>query len=410
MAGLPEKLMAARFKTSLDRPYLNKALWNLRPVKADMSKSVGHPTLGVDQYWRLYYDEIAIAKWDVDQLAAVLYHEIMHLLRDHAGRRETRAAGPRLWNIAADMEINDDLKSENVRLPPGGVYPSTCEFPDGELAEMYYNRLLQNCPPMEISITGGMCGSCAGETQPWELGSPADGTPGTSAAASELIRRAVAQDIVDAIEHGKSRGFIPSNLERWARERLKPKVDWRKIIGAWLRQSVADVAGVVDYSRSHVSRRQSACPNVILPALRHPIPQVACVIDTSGSMSARELDIAVAETGGVLKRLGLRDGLAVIPTDAAVHSCKKVFTPSQIRLAGGGGTDMSLGIHYAAQLRPKPHVCVVLTDGLTGWPELPVAGMKVVAGIIGDPGAHWHVPSWIRKVIIPIEALREDLR
>ncbi len=317
-----------------------------------------------------------------------------------------------------DMEINDDLKNEKVTLPPGGVYPSSYEFPDGELVEQYYERLIEKRDGggggggflLKIDgPAGGQCGSCAGgEAGPWELGAPSDGNHGVSEAAGELIRLKTAEDIVAELESGgKSRGTVPSSLERWAREKLKPKVDWRKVLGGLLRQTVADIAGLVDYSYSKPARRQSVSNGIIFPALRHPLPLVAVVIDTSGSMSEHELAIAVTEVGGILKKIGLRDGLTVIPVDAAVHSCKRVFTPNQIQLAGGGGTDMGVGIEKAATLRPKPAACVVLTDGLTGWPATPVPGMKTVAAIIGDPGGYWNVPAHIKKIIIPKEALTQ---
>ena len=75
----------------------------------------------MDQWWRLYYDPAVVAAWPVEELAGVLYHEISHLLRDHAGRMKEfeRAAA----NIAADAEINDDLIAEGIRLPANPVTP-----------------------------------------------------------------------------------------------------------------------------------------------------------------------------------------------------------------------------------------------------------------------------------------------
>jgi len=45
-----------------------------------------------------------------------------------------------------------------------------------------------------------------------------------------------------------------------------------------------------------------------------------------------------------------------------------------VKLLGGGGTDMGAGLARAAELRPKPDIIVVLTDGtLPGHRRLPKA-------------------------------------
>jgi predicted metal-dependent peptidase len=52
-------------------------------------------------------------------------------------------------------------------------------------------------------------------------------------------------------------------------------------------------------------------------------------------------------------------------------------------LLGGGGTDMTVGIQTAMDLRPSPSVLVVLTDGYTPWPAEPPKA-RVVAGLLVD--------------------------
>jgi hypothetical protein len=63
---------------------------------------------------------------------------------------------------------------------------------------------------------------------------------------------------------------------------------------------------------------------------------------------------------------------------------------------------MGSGIHGAAQLRPRPSVVIVLTDGFTPWPERPPAGIRVIVGLLTEgmrpPG--WVPPEWARTVLI----------
>lgn len=243
----------------------------------------------------------------------------------------------------------------------------------------------------------GRCGSCAtGQQEPWEEGPPGEGTsPGISRAEAELIRRDVARRIK---EHVQGRGNVPGHWARWAEEKLRPKVDWRRELAAAVRHAIADVAGANDYSYRRPSRRQGQVGNgrVVLPSLRRPVPSVAVVVDTSGSIDDTMLSQALAEISGILKGLGQREGVHVLAVDSQVHTCQRVFRPEQVKVAGGGGTDMGAGLYAASKLRPLPQVCVVITDGYTPWPDTAPRGMKVVIALTGDG----ETPDWAKTVRI----------
>jgi hypothetical protein len=73
---------------------------------------------------------------------------------------------------------------------------------------------------------------------------------------------------------------------------------------------------------------------------------------------------------------------------------------SDVRLLGGGGTDMRIGIAAAESSHPCPDIVVVLTDGYTPWPDRPTRARLVVA-IIGDQGVVQQVPEWAGAVMVP---------
>src|SRR5579875_2641371 len=185
----------------------------------------------------------------------------------------------------------------------------------------------------------------------------------------------------------------------WPAEFLEPKVDWRRALGAEIRKAVADVSGAVDYTYRRPSRRATVTGDVVLPALRRPVPDVAVVCDTSGSMTDDLLAASLAEVEGLLRALGLARQLRVIACDAAASAARRVTSARQVELTGGGGTDMGAGIAAAAALRPRPAITVVLTDGLTPWPSAPPRGMKVVVGLLGEEPPE--PPAWARAVRVP---------
>jgi predicted metal-dependent peptidase len=220
-----------------------------------------------------------------------------------------------------------------------------------------------------------------------------DGPPDLPDWQARLLRRQVAQDVMT---HARQPGTVPAGLLRWAEEVLRPKVNWRRLLTAELRRAVAEVAGAVDYSYRRPSRRSTVAGQVVLPALRRPVPDVAVVCDTSGSMTEDLLAAALAEVEGLLQALGLSRQLRVLACDTAVAPAKRVTSARQVELVGGGGTNMGTGIAAAAALKPRPAVTVVLTDGYTPWPAAAPKGMRVVVGLLGL-GAQ-APPAWARAV------------
>jgi predicted metal-dependent peptidase len=377
----PVRVEAARLWAASRFPYLASALFASPVVPVE-----GIGTVAVDEHWRLYVDPDALTRWSVEQLGAVLVHHASHLLRDHSAR--AAAAGvteddTRAWLDAADAEVNDDLLETELTFPTTPVMPADLGCEPGRFAEEYF-----------AAIRGerhgdGRCGSGAdGVPKPYEVTGG-----GLDAYARGLLRCRVA---VEICRQGKQPGTVPAGLLRWAEATLGARVDWRRLLAAELRAAIADVAGLVDYTYRRPSRRASVAGSVVLPALRRPVPEVAVVCDTSGSMSEDLLAQSLAEVEGVLRATGLRRTVRVLACDAAVHAVSRVTRASQVELIGGGGTDMGAGLDAASALRPRPSVVVVLTDGHTPWPPAPPRAVQVVVGLLGPHPPE--APPWARAV------------
>jgi predicted metal-dependent peptidase len=389
-----ENLPAARLWAATRFPYLATGVFG-----AQVIPDRGSGTVSVDESWRMRADPELTAAWTPAQLGSVLIHHVCHLLRTHAERAQVAGVGPadaRAWVRAADAEINDDLVPAGLDLPGRPILPQDLGAADGLLAEQYF------VPGRETQVRSGKSG--AGETAgDWlDCGSGADGVPrsgdgpgGLPGWQAELLRRQVAQDV---ITHAKQAGTVPAGLLRWAQEMLQPKVDWRRLLAAELRRAVAHVSGAVDYSYRRPSRRSTVAGDVVLPALRRPVPEVAVVCDTSGSMTDDLLAMVLAEVEGLLRALGLARQVRVLACDTAVAPAQRVTAARQVQLIGGGGTNMGAGIAAAVALRPRPAVTVVLTDGHTPWPAEAPKGTRVVVGLLGAQPPE--PPRWARAVRI----------
>jgi len=383
-----QAVAAARLWAAHRFPYLAAALF-----ASPVSFRPGIATVAVDERWRLYVDPEVASLWSAEQLGSVLVHHAGHLLRDHADRARALGVVPAditAWVKAADAEINDDLREAGLRLPIQPVLPGDLGCDEGRLAEEYFEAARAR------SDGCNQCGSGA-DGQSWAWDEPGDGDDvGVAPYGAQLLRCQVAADVLRA---GKQPGTVPGGLLRWAENVLRAKVDWRRVLAAELRRGISDVSGCVDYSYRRPSRRSRVVGRVILPALRRPVPEVAVVCDTSGSMTDDQLAEVLAEVDGVLRSAGVRSqGVRVLACDAAVHLARRVTAARQVELVGGGGTNMAAGIEAAASGRPRPGVVVVLTDGYTPWPLSPPKGVRVVVGLVGPaPPAP---PPWARAVRI----------
>lgn len=395
------RVRLARMAAVEAMPYFARAVFAMVPVAMP-----GLGTFAVDRHWRLYVDPDMLGGadgWTIPQAGAVLLHEVGHLLREHAARGDAvdMPVDRAMWNIAGDAEINDDLLSAGLGLPNGAVTPAGIGCQDGHAAEVYYRHLV---PPQAARAFPGAeeagvgCGSGAGDTPvSGELPAEADlGTgAGLSKAAADLVRAAVAQAVQTAANSGGAgRGTVPAGIQRWAATQLAPAVvPWPKVLRAAVRRAVEDQAGQVHHSWRRPNRR--AIGGLILPTMRAPKIAVDLIVDTSGSMGDDDLASALSETRGVLRQSGAST-VRVTCCDAAATTPRLVRSIREVRLTGGGGTDLRVGIAAALAGRPRADVIVAFTDGGTPWPNrrLPV---PLIVALIGQYAADT-APGWAKTV------------
>ncbi|MDE0614632.1 MAG: VWA-like domain-containing protein [bacterium] len=387
------RFRAARMWVARNRPYYARALFAC-PV--DFTGEVD--SLAVDGFWRMHANPRFAAAHTVEQVAAVIVHELNHLLRGHHAR-SLRAgipeAGLDLWNIAADFEINDDLRDDGLDIPGWLIFPETYGLEPGRLAEQYYRDMLDMAEPVDKHD----CQVCG-----FRLSRPGlqdgDSPEGPGPARREQLRRQAAEDIV---AHREAEGdwTVPKGLSHWAIRHLEPQVDWRRLLASELRMGIHRRHGTGDTTWSRPPRRPEVGP-VLRPGTARPTADVAVVVDTSGSMQAEDHGRAVAEVRAILRAAVPGEAVTVHSADERAVASQTVTQARQIALAGGGGTDMGRAIVEAAAARPRPAVIIVITDGYTPWPpERPSAVTAAVIAVLTRPYQDHHVPRWITAVEAP---------
>lgn len=378
------------------------------------------PTAAIDEWWRVYYNPAWFARLTAVGASGVAVHEVWHPLRFHPWR--ARAVGVSrehhdLWNAVADAEIhegNDRLVKVLANLPaPDGA--GTCSpvtrasfdppLSEGGVAERWFWEVLRR-PSTVKDAHGGWRPRMAGQLPapsgsgatglpgPWELPGPHDGgPPGLDRTRTDIVRRATAAAVQR--EASASRGVGDGGMVRWANEVIEPKVDWRVRVQGAFQNSVAAVYGGSRWTYRFPGRRRPPDPRLISPGRLSSVPDVGVIIDTSGSMSDRMLSLCRQEVTGMLAALGRRARVNVYACDSRAHAAQEVYTGADVKLYGGGGTDMieafKLASRDVAERRKQFDLLVIMTDGHTPWPKQTDLTAPLITVLMGT-GSH---PAWL---------------
>ena len=405
------RIMAARVIAQQRWPYVSNLLFNFTLVEVPHESL---PTMGIDRRWRLYYSPDFVLGETPEALATVLLHEALHCLHDHADRFEALNRPTHehpIWNYAGDAAINAVL--DEGRMPwttvAPGRYATLAPYgvTDDMTTEAAFLAIMEyRAQHPEELIDVADCGSISGGlSRAYEIPVDSEHSPGMRSDQQDIIRDRVAYDV---IRHERDRGSVPAGLLRWAQDLLNPRIDWREALASRMRRDLASVAGRRDYTYARPSRRHEAMrlagSPAILPAMRQPAPpRVACVVDTSGSISTSELRGFLGEVIGITRALGVATAVSVIACDAKTYAPQRLQRQRDIesvRLEGGGGTDMGAGLAAAEQLSPRPHIVVVFTDGYTPWPLSKPRRTDSVIVVVSDPATQSNVPAWARTIAL----------
>jgi len=374
-------------------------------------------------------------KLDSTFLAVTIWlHELLHILRKHLQRGEGKISF--LWNIAADCEENDDLVEILLQTFKQGlvqqilesdilVIPDKFNLPKGLSAEEYYSLLLSKddwvssqlrskYKEMVESMEGGsgdkhfaMDYLVSGEQQ---QGVEKE-IDGMDAITQEYIIRTTAQEI---LSYSKDIGKVPHSLVRWAEGILTPKVDWREILRRKVKRMgelMCSKMGDYTYLRPHKLSMWHVNPPIIFPTQVSPRTPIVTIIDTSGSMSERELAQAIAEVKGIVRSGG--HTTYILSCDAEVHTVTKVWGDTlpheKIKLVGGGGTNMVEGLRWAQKNVTPPPIAIILTDGYSSWDGADEIKIPVICCLIGkNRAAKETIPAHFDVVEVEITTQEGD--
>jgi predicted metal-dependent peptidase len=102
----------------------------------------------------------------------------------------------------------------------------------------------------------------------------------------------------------------------------------------------------------------------------------------------------VGEVDGILRKAGIKE-LNVVTGDTEIHTTKKLRSVKELKMAGGGGTDMGGLVEKMSKSKPSPEIIIVITDGYTPWCDK--VKQKTIVVVSEDSP---ETPDWMKRIEI----------
>lgn len=361
------------------------------------------PTAGINGR-ELVLNPAWVSSLSEDEWVGLIMHEACHLILKHSTRGRGRSRA--LWNVAADIEINELLCRAGFKLPAGGQNAAAYNFPRELTAEEYYELLLKE-KNTESSGGANQDGDQTGDSSPH---GDADSTGSTGQSAPQrgmdVHGRCVHEDnpvlgeeddtsaiegtieeIVRELRAGSSSSSLQRILDRVARA---TRVSWQEILRKYLRSATE---GRERRTYIRPSARAMVCAPICRPTVLRQATTVLVLVDQSGSMDDDTVARALAEVEKIAAVANV--WYSAVDTEATPPVRVRKELPKRRDLCGG--TDFAKGFELIKQVRAD--VLVVLTDGLVDeWPADP--RIPVIVVLFGSWADEESLPKYRQLTVI----------
>lgn len=303
------------------------------------------------------------------EMQFVILHEVLHCVLEHCTR--VGNSNSMLYNIACDIVVNSTILGmwgidsfQVADFEPMHIAPDGKEGREYN-AEEVYQMLLSNQEDDGFSVS-------------YEL-SDGDGTQSVDrhdvwkAIQDESVIRDIWNErIQKAFSDCKNYDPLPSSIREIAEEmNQRSKVNWKQLLHDFLQFDE------FDYSFLPPDRRFSS-GEYYLPAFnmdeeKGSARDIWICIDTSASVTNKELKMAINEVQDAMRQTGLTGAVSFFDgniTDPVSFTTEDEF--DAIKPVGGGGTSYHPIFRcLTEQFYPDlPRAILIFTDGYVfGWPE-----------------------------------------
>ena len=233
----------------------------------------------------IFFNEKFLKSLNSSEQNALMLHEVLHMALLHVTRRQSR--DPHIWNIAADIVVNDlILRNTSFKLPKGAIIDK--QYSDKSV-EYIYECLLKNNNYKNKQYQLGIS----------DLKNPSEDSQANQLTEVDRLeiesywrdKIQVLKNTISDRETANGQGNIPAGMSKEIEVFLEPEVDWRHALWKYVGKTPVDFD---DLDRRFLYR------GLYLEGLLTEALQVSVCIDTSGSVSNKLLDQFLGELKGIL--------------------------------------------------------------------------------------------------------------
>ena len=292
-----------------------------RRVNKQSSRAIPTAGVTVDKdtlQFKMLYNPDFFQDMPENHVKGVLIHEFYHLIFKHVTSRKPENIPHIIWNIATDLAINSMIGSEN--LPENCCIPGGKQFEDypmGKTAE-FYLEMMKDDEQFGDGKGGfkdmeGEDGSDLGNFD--DHGGWDELTDDQRQMVEERAKDIMEKAAKEANNSGRGWGSVSSGIKKDIMERLKTRVNWKKVLRAF-------IGAAQRADKSNTMRRiNRRFPYIHAGRKVNRVANIAISIDQSGSVSDQELNAFFSE----LNKLSDLATFTVIPFDTKVAE-DKVYT------------------------------------------------------------------------------------
>ena len=399
-----DKLIRSRVRLNKENPFFGYLVLHLKlnevketfvpVVDEEGNVGVGKQafTCGVDGDGNFYYNPDFVDKLTESEMKGVLCHEVMHLALGHPWRLRNRIQ--KLFNIANDMVINDIITCNGFELPDGVLLPKdhkidffgkTIEDLNDKSSEQLYDELYKLADKKGKIIKIGN-GSGKGQN-PLDKYKGFDehiyggkgkkkqnkNGKGQSQTGNGIQQKAKNQErewkkrLVEAGQMAKQRGDIPSGMERIIDTVLETRINWKSMLYRYLTNTLP-----FDWNYNYPSKK-SRVVGFYMPSVKKECLEVVVSVDTSGSISQKELTEFLTEIVGIAKSFA-NIHMTLIVCDCKIQDVYEVRNGNinkimNMKMRGGGGTSHVPVYNWCEKEKPTTRLLINFTDGYTEFPR-----------------------------------------
>ena len=333
---------------------------------------------------------------NIQEQIAILKHEVSHIINKHFIRFNSTLEFEST-NIALDIAINQHIDNIPTNYtyngkvyihPLRGVFPDDFKLKKNKSAENYNLKLIKKREKSK-SLTLREALTKASNIKEKELSLSKHNKLATKITKEKIERMEgkllelisqVKNELKEMKKQLKGRDIIPASLEKDIdiNNGIEKNIPWEKTLKKYIGKKLSKRKRDTFMKRHLIFPDEPQIPGRIRNISK---PEVYIILDTSGSMSDSDIDLALNEIRSISKELKLI--VKVLQVDTNIVSVTNISDKtSRIKRKGFGGTYMYSGVNAILNRSQefklerlkfkikKPDLIIIITDGMIekNWP------------------------------------------